>query len=359
MKGNSRTHRSAAMIVTALAVLASVAVGQEETLPGDGAAMTIPAVTLAPLDEAASRNRPTQPFAQWSMELDNLASAAADPVTRADLYLGGANLALAHTIESECSGYLLHVDRRTSAESIRAILPTVNRWLDGAQESIEQAQQDSPPPDDWLRRSRSAAKALRAFARAIEVATRDQASDQSDDLRRLAQSGLSALLESDDPLVPPAALLWSTELAQTPSDLRRAMRSLELVLDKPDSRVLHHAFYLRLSRCRLIAKAGGFGTALALLKQLDARCDAWFRGDHVAVASRTAALVELQVLRQWHEALGQDGAQRERKWCAERFGKLLDTRFADSTTVLRLGSVVPTFVSPPNLSVQPPLPDRR
>ncbi len=364
MTRNAQPHRAWTLALLPLAFAPS-AIGQQASPPPDTGVgryaspdsqpMVLPRVKLAPRDGEADEQAQAEGVARRAIKLQQLAAAAADPLTKANFHLAAANWMLAYRIEPACSRYVLHVERRESAEAIREILPNVSELLDGAEASIGEAEQGAELPDGWARRSRQNLRTLRVFTNAIGVATSSAGSDDNADDARAAQSRLSILLEYDDPLVPAAAMLWSLELSAPGADPKRAMRNLDFVLDEPARKALPHAFYLRLARCRLIADDGGFSTALALLKQLEERCAVWLGEKNAPDALRTVAFVELVILRQWHDALLVGSHEKEREWCRQRFQDLAKAHFGSvPATVLRLGSVIPVFVELPEADVEAP-----
>jgi hypothetical protein len=117
-----------------------------------------------------------------------------------------------------------------------------------------------------------------------------------------------------------------------------------------------YAFFARLLRCRLIAARGGPATALALLMQIEERCDEWFTGDKEREeAVRAARLVRIQILVDWHDSLDSSGSASERQWCVERIKVLVDEHFGDNNgPVLRLTPAIPLLAQPPEEKPQSP-----
>ena len=80
-----------------------------------------------------------------------------------------------------------------------------------------------------------------------------------------------------------------------------------------------------------------FASALALLIQIEDRCDTWFtKKEDRANAFRATTLVELQVLRDWHEHLSDPKQAKERQWCADRLAKLVKERLPEDDRKSRL-----------------------
>ena len=159
------------------------------------------------------------------------------------------------------------------------------------------------------------------------------------------------MLESSDQRIAGAASLWQAALFLNAGLADRALALLEPALAAPPTKHLRPAFFARLLRCRAIADQQRYTTALALLFQLEERCEEWFpveadRGD----ALRAVTIVEWQVLHDWHEALDGESHEPQRRWCVEKAKTLLDERFThEAHAILRLGRSIPIIVAAPEV----------
>lgn len=176
--------------------------------------------------------------------------------------------------------------------------------------------------------------------------------DDPESLRasRRAASRLSVLLEDDNPQIAAAAGLWQACLRSRDSDPSRALELLDAALADLPRESLPFSFFARLLRCRLIAARGGHAAALALLTQIEDRCEDWLpdesqRND----AMRALALTEFQILRDWHGALTEPNQSEERQWCIDRARHLAAERFTEEHhSLLRLNPCIPLPAIPHN-----------
>jgi hypothetical protein len=102
---------------------------------------------------------------------------------------------------------------------------------------------------------------------------------------------------------------------------------------------------------------------MALLTQLDRRIETWVAdGDRAAEAGRANALIQMQVLRDWHDHQSTAEQSEEREWCAVQIGHLRERWFSDPQDRLwRLGDAIPVLpVLPPiSIDVTPLPPDHQ
>ncbi len=197
--------------------------------------------------------------------------------------------------------------------------------------------------------SRQRLQTLRAFAtglRAYLLSGADE--DGARDLRR-AVSLLAPLLEDRRRSVAAAANLWQACLRSRSSQPARALSTLDPALADPPADSMPHAYFARLLRCRLVASGGGAAAALALLMQMEERCNDWLTSERERDdATRAAQFIRLQVMADWYHQLPETDGNHLRRWCADRITELINERFAQNgDTVLRLTPVIPIIARPP------------
>ncbi len=312
-----------------------------------------PGVRLAAIDGFDDDAAYLRSVASRVAELVELAGRADDPVARADLLLAAANLILAHQLEPACTNALLGVDDKPATArdhgGLAASLDRADEFLDRAEAVVQPVQDGDDPPGSGGEASKRRLGMVRAFARALRAYLLPDESAEAKRNARRAASRLSALLEEDDEKVTAAARLWQASLRGREADPTPALSLLDLALSDPPREALTYAFFARLLRCRLVAKQGGFAAALALLSQLEERCEEWFPGEgDRADAVRATTLIEIRILRDWHGRLSAPAQAEEREWCASRIRTLTEARFpGDGNTVLRLHQAVPIVAHPP------------
>jgi hypothetical protein len=281
------------------------------------------------------------------------------PRNRSAYFLAAANELLAFRLEPVCSrrilGLPVNADDFAPKETANA-LDQIDQLLDLAEAAIQDTEGGSTPPPAGLGQPAEALEGLRAFAAAMRAyLTPDRDQDAVGAARRAA-SGLSPLMEREDPRLVAAATLWQALLRAMEEDPERALSVIEPALSDPDPEAMPHAFFLRRLRCGLIAKRGGADAALAILLQLEERCHEWFPSDvERAAAIRAVQLERLRVLALWHDKLPESTATAERQWCRKRFEALAGEAFADrSDTVLRLTPAIPILIEPPDETAPAP-----
>lgn len=315
--------------------------------------------------------------------VDELAAQAErvdDRMKRADLLAAAVNLILAHQVEPYCSRRLLQlqsdddvVDKAESQSAFDRADELIARAKTALHEwSARRTLQDRDPasskrgglsPGPALRSGPASEigqrlDTLQAFASGLRAYLLPGSNDP-----RRAASGLAPLIEDRNRAVSAAATLWQACLRSNDSDRARALSVLAPPLADPAPGSMPYAFFARLLRCRLIAERGRDGkddhdpspvAALALLMQIEERCDEWLAGvepdsnPSPMDAMRTAQLVRIQILADWSARLALKGRVAERKWCMDRIKELWDrfetgaTRAGEGNdTVLRLSPAIP------------------
>ncbi|MCH7872809.1 MAG: hypothetical protein IID33_14025 [Planctomycetes bacterium] len=105
---------------------------------------------------------------------------------------------------------------------------------------------------------------------------------------------------------------------------------------------------------------GGRATALALLMQVEVRCEEWTGRTGLPVgeiekqdqAVRMVQLAQMQILGDWFDGAGEGrpaaGTRIERKWCADRISKMREEGFSgDDKGLFRLSEAIPIIAKPP------------
>lgn len=308
------------------------------------------------------------------------------PLQRAKQLLAAANVILAYQIEPACSRRLLRLSDEDSAvqggdlvaafDRADALIDRAGALLteaedrapetaktgdaegDDISETDAEAEADDDPKRVVANESQELSrrlKTLEAFSAGLRAYLLSGDDRESSGGGRRAASLLSPLLEDEDRSVAAAATLWQACLRGDDADIPRALSSLDLALRRPAEEALPYAFFSRLERCRLIAKQGGRAVALALLMQIEDRCEEWLEEDTQAEqAARTAQFVQIQVLADWYERALSDSNKNdtgndptpvsddERKWCVDRIDTMKSDRFKEETTNLfRLSAAIP------------------
>ncbi len=314
--------------------------------PVEAGGSLLPVVRLAHIPGFDDDTAYARSIATRVEELAAQASRADDLTKRVDLLAASANLALAHQIEPACTHRLLqfHSDEEVFEEAaLRSALDRADELITQAQNTLRKVDDVDDLPEGWSAQSGRRLETLDIFAVGLRAYLLPGAGDEAVRSVRRAVSRLAPLLEDQSPAVTAAANLWQACLKSRYSDPARALSVLGPALADPPRGSMPYAFFARLERCRLIAKRGGPAAALALLMQIEEHCDDWLTDDTARDdAMRTAQLVEIQVLTDWHDRLGVPEHSAERQWCADRIKALLADHFAeDSKTVLRLTSAIP------------------
>ena len=285
-------------------------------------------------------------------------STTADPLAEIDRRVAAANLLLGKCIEPACSAKLLGIPSPASPDQARGTFEEVDAVLAEADGLVLQAQATGNSPAGRLREIAVQVATLRTFADALRVYLFMEGEGDEGGRARHAAIGLSILLEDANPEVVAAATLWQACLRSVSAKPARALTLLDPPLARPPSRTLRYSFFARLLSCRLIARSGGYGSATALMMQMEKRVDQWFveEGDR-SDARRTIALVEIQILRDWRSRLDAAGHSEERTWCDERIDALVRQHFAAGLTLLRLLEAVP-IITPQAAELTDPKPSQ-
>ncbi len=285
-------------------------------------------------------------------ELVALADQVDNPLEQCRHRLKAANVMLSYLVEPACSAKLLKIEPAVQSpikDGIGGRLDEADRLLRRVEDTLAGVAKASETPDPRVSGLRHALETLDAFREAIGIfLLSETASEKTTSATRRAASQLSALLEDDNERISNAATFWQACLRERVSKPKRVRQLLGPVLADPPSGAVRLAFFSSLLSCRLLAKADGYVTSLALLTQLEARCNRWFLSksdEHNA--SRAVALVEMQIVADWHRRLSDSKNGPTRTWCVERIRKLTEEHFSEDTfTVLRLSPAVPILELP-------------
>ncbi|MFQ5590165.1 MAG: hypothetical protein ACE5HE_03285 [Phycisphaerae bacterium] len=310
-------------------------------------------VRLAPIEGFSDDAAYIQSVSARAAELALQAEATTDQATRTDLFLAAANVILARELEPACVGKLLGFEATQLSQSeadIRAALERADAMLVQADASLEAVRELSDPPMDWVSEAEPRLRTLGAFAHASAAYLLPGDGPEAADAADRAAARLAGLLEDTRPQVAAAAALWQASLKAQQDDSSRAMAVLGLVLSRPREGTMPFAFFARLLRCRILASRGGYAAALALLTQLEERCDSWFRSEQDRVSALQAiAYVTVRTLRAWQDDLSGPADEVPRRWCADRADALVKAHFEGGhANVLRLGAAVPIVAVPEN-----------
>jgi len=296
-------------------------------------------------------------------ELQEQAGEEADAVRKTGFLLAAANLILAEQLEPSCSRKFLQLDNPQHDDDalVAAALDRVDAMLVEAEALLLTEQKDSmnenPPPTDQPKDLNRIVVTLKAFAQALRAYLILEADSDSSRVARRAASGLSIILEDDNPQIAAAAAFWQATLRAMEPDPTPALDILDraivdLPIDAP-----RFGFFSRLLRCRLVAARGGPAAALALLMQVEERADGWFKADpDRAEALRSCSWLRLRILQDWQDRMDATTHANERAWCGSRIDTLRAERFSDASgvTVLRLNQAIPIIARPPGPNATPP-----
>lgn len=321
----------------------------ESTLSSSDAFPPVPELVLAARRTPPAADKPEAPAEERIARLIALAREAQDARAAADLRLAAADLAIGEGLEPVVTRALLGLDvdadRRTALEGARAAVG----WIAEADEALGGIEADGEEAQAWLDEARVQVDRLRAFGNALAAYLTPSTDDSAYRRSREAAAGLSVMLESDDARIAAAAALWQGAIFVNIDLPDRALAVLDLALAPPPPQDARAALFARLLRCRALAKQGRTTPAMALLYQLEERCEDWFpveadRGD----ALRAVTLVAYETLGAWHDALSPETAGQERQWCARTAARLIEERFTpESRSVLRLDRTVPAIATSP------------
>ncbi len=328
-----------------------------------GTPKTVPAAVPPLPDSPQVRLRPMPGFeddaaylrsiAARVTELEAQAGEAGNPMKQAESALAAANLILAHQLEPTCTRKLLHVNGNVDEHGeadLRGALGRADGLIERAGAALKELHNREDQPADGLQESTHRLETLAAFAAGLRAFLSPEKGAEAVRSARRAASGLAPLREDRNQPVASAASLWQACLRNLESDQGPALAALDLALSDPVPESMPYAFFARLLRCRLLTDRGHPAAALALLMQIEERCNEWLttdteRGD----ALRSAQLVRIQIMADWYGRLTGSNAASERKWCAESIQTLISEDFGeDGNTVLRLTPAIPIIASPPD-----------
>lgn len=295
------------------------------------------------------------------------ASAAREDLAlrRAATLLSGANLILARQIEPACSRRLLRIDGGDGdGGGLRGALDHADELLARAEALLKESAEASETRAERHEVARHH-KTLQAFAAGLRAYLLPGTDDASLSGIRRAVSLLAPLIEDEERSVSAAARLWQACLRSGESDIPRALSTLDLAVTKPAEGAMPYALFASVERCRLLAMRGGQATALALLMQVEGRCEEWTGRTGLPVgetesrarAIRMVQLAQMQILGDWYDGVGSDIADTgrpaaetriERRWCADRISKLTEEGFGgDEEGLFRLSEAIPIIAKPP------------
>ena len=292
-------------------------------------------------------------------EFQQQAADADDPQRKAAFLLAAANLILAEQLEPACTRRFFQLDPRPQKDDALAVAPALagsDVLIAEAEASLrppaehDAADEDAPTIDRRDHELHRTVETLKAFAQAIRAYLTAEADADPARTARRAASGLSVLLEDDNPQVAAAAAFWQACLRATDPDPTPALAVLDPAVIDPPPGSLRFGFFSRLLRCRVLAARGGSAAALALLLQVEERANDWFKAEaERADAVRACAWLRLRILQDWHDRLDATSQIDERTWCSSQMETLRAQRFSDarSPTVMRLSQAIPIIAQPP------------
>lgn len=345
-------------VVAAIAVGILVLAGQGSLLrsdespggasPTDANGLKLPRIQLAPRPHAADDDAFRQTVAAKAAELVGQSENAAEPLARAGFLLSAANHLLAGELEPECTRLLLELEPDRAAG---VAVETMDR-IDGLLSRVGAALDEVSGPrgdDERLAAAASRLDTLSAFSRALRAVLDGDRSTEAARRARRSASDLSVLLEDNRPGVVAAATLWQAVLRSREEDVSVALGILDAPLSDPPRQALSHAFYSRLLRTRLLARQGSFAASLALLSQMEDRCEFWFINEREREdAIRTVNWFQLLTLRDWAGKFTGDAGRAGAEWCEEKIQALREEHFkGNSATVFRLGAAIPLLSESP------------
>ena len=302
------------------------------------------------------------------------ADATPEPAARCGLLLAAANEILAHQLAPACTAKFLGIEdgEIPPDEEIRKTLDRADALLDKADaglladvptEKLETREADAKAPDvpsrpsadegskppDVLPKLRLRLETLRAFSQALRTFLLPQEPPDAGGLPQSVASRLSPLLEDRNAQVAAAATFWQACLRKRTDDPSRVMPLLPPALRDLPRQTLPFGLYARLLRCSLLAAPGGHAAALALLTQMEERCDAWFPNDAQRDdAIRAITLLQIQILGDWYRHMPETTDPAAPQWCVDRINAFKTDRFPDDNqTILQLTPAIPLITEPP------------
>lgn len=297
-------------------------------------------------------------------ELQQQAGAAADAARKTGFILAAVNLILAEQLEPPCSRKFLQLDiPQLGNDALVAVsaLDRADALLVEAQTFLRTEQKAStdedPPPTGQAKDLSRTVVTLKAFAQALRAYLVAEAEGDPSRAARRAASGLSVIMEDDNPQIAAAAAFWQACLRAMEPDTTPALDILDRAIVDLPTDAPRFGFFSRLLRCRLVAARGGHAAALALLMQVEERANGWFKAEpDRASAMRSCAWIRLRILQDWHDRLDATSQNDERAWCRLRIDTLRAERFSNASgaTLLRLNQAIPIIARPPGPDATPP-----
>jgi hypothetical protein len=345
-------------LVTVVAVGSFVIAGQgslfgSDESPGktgqaEAKALEFPRIQLAPRPHAADDRAFRLSVAAKAAELVGQSENAADPIARAGFLLSAANHLLAGELEPGSSRLLLELEPDPAAGAAGEVFDRIDGLLSRVGAALDEV---SGPrgEDERLAAAASRLDTLLAFSQALRVVLDEDRSMEAARRARRAASDLSVLLEASHPGVVAAATLWQAVLRSREEDVSVALGILDAPLSDPPRQALSHAFFSRLLRTRLLARQGSFAASVALLSQMEDRCEFWFVNERDREdAIRTVNWFRMLTLRDWVGKFTGDAGRAGAEWCEVKIRALREEHFKeDSVTVFRLGAVIPLLSDAP------------
>jgi hypothetical protein len=298
-------------------------------------------------------------------ELQHQAAEAENAARKAGFLSTAANLILAEQLEPACTRKFFDLDplqERGGAPVSGPALDQADALIADAETLLRRLQEENndgenhPLTDQGKGLSRELVT-LKAFAQALRAFLMKEADVDSARAARRAASGLSVILEDDNPQIAAAAAFWQACLRAMEPDPTPALELLDSAMVDPPPDAPRYGFLSRLLRCRQLAARGGPAVALALLMQVEERADGWFKTESDrADATRACAYLRLRILHDWHDRLDPTSQADERTWCRSQADTLRAERFSEASgaTVLRLNQAIPIIARPPGPIATPP-----
>lgn len=292
-------------------------------------------------------------------EFQQQAADSDDPQRKAGFLLAAANLILAEQLEPACTRRFFQLDPPPQKDDPLAVAPALARsevLIAEAEASLrppaehDAADEDAPTTEPRGHELHRTVETLKAFAQALRAYLTAEADADPARTARRAASGLSVLLEDDNPQVAAAAAFWQACLRAADPDPTPALAVLDPAVIDPPPDSLRFGFFSRLLRCRVLAAGGGSAAALALLLQVEERANDWFKAEaERADAVRACAWLRLRILQDWHDRLDSSAQVDERTWCSSQMETLRAQRFSNarSATLMRLSQAIPIIARPP------------
>jgi len=328
------------LVVGILAAVAATAIAGEPVNPPP-ASPPVRLASIADDDREPGTARAVEERVAWLIERTDKASTPKDKVS---LALASANLILARVIEPRCSRAMLGIDDDAPLSLLEASLAQAAERLTVAENLL--ATDTAGDDGTWRQAANRQLHVLQSFHAGLSAYFVPDADERT---TRRAISGLSPLLEDGERSVAAAATFWQACLRSLDSDLSRAMSVLEPPLGDIRESDLPYAFFGHVLRCRLISRQGGHAAAIALLIQMEDRCEDWFAEEASREdAVRALRLVRCQILDAWKNQWPEGTAQDERAWIAERTARIIESSFPEEhNTVLRLLPLIPVVAPVP------------